>query len=65
MIILTRKQLRLEMTLLENLISRYGGDMNLWGAHDNVAVALDSFRGVGTKPKRKTDDKKEYLAWMA
>lgn len=65
MITLASKQLRSEMAVLENLIKRYGGDMNLWGAHDNVAVELDYLRDISPKRRRGNDDsEQEDLSWM-
>ncbi len=64
---LTKKQLRYEMTMLENLIGRYSGDINLWTAHDNVAVALDFYRGTCTRRKKKVNTKfteKELQSWI-
>jgi hypothetical protein len=51
---LSKKQLRSELRLLNSLVDRYGGQTSLYQAHDNVAVALDLYRGLGGKPKKAT-----------
>ncbi|GEM_PF-5860862 len=63
---ISKRQLRSERLVLENLINRYGGDINLWVAHDNVAVALDFYRGMCTRQKKKINTEevdKEYQLW--
>jgi len=52
-----KRKYRAELKIVENLINRFGGDISLWTAHDNIAVGLDFCRGTGTKRyKRKVSD---------
>lgn len=57
---INKKQLRLELSTLENVINRYGGNISLLTAHDNIAISLDFYRGAGRrrpkKPKTQTED---------
>jgi hypothetical protein len=60
-----KRKLLAELKIIENLISRFGGDINLWTAHDNIAVGLDFCRGAGAKRyKRKVSNNfnTEYLS---
>lgn len=65
---ISKRQLRSERITLDNLINRYGGEINLLAAHDNVCVALDYRRGSGLRRKRKKqsfiDNFTEDKSWM-
>ena len=51
-LLIKRKSL-LELKIVENLISRYSGEISLWTTHDNISVTLDYLRGAGVKRHRK------------
>jgi hypothetical protein len=63
--VLTKRQLRYERSVLKELGNRYG-NVALYDAYDRVSVELDFYRGAGVKRKGKIgDNEKEYQAWMA
>jgi hypothetical protein len=56
-----KKQLRHELATIEELISRYGGDIPLWTAHDNVAVELDLYCDSVIRRKKEISEIKKLL----
>ena len=42
----SKKQFQVELLAIEALMQRYGENINLSTAYDNIAVALDFYRGA-------------------
>jgi len=61
---LSKKQLRHERLMLDDLINRYG-NITLYNAHDFVSVEIDLHRGAGSRKRKINISEKEYSTWMA